>query len=379
MKVLYLTYSPSPYRVEFFEELGKKVELTVCYETTPKEDKTKRNKLWYNTTNQNFQSIYLKNKYILGKRISFDVIKILKKKKYDIIVIAMYNTLTSIVTTNYLRRKRIPFIISTDGGFIKEKEFIFMKFIKTYLIKRGEAFLVSGNNAKKYFCYYGASEKKTYLYPFTSLKKDEILKRELTKKEKDIIKRALNIKEKYIVVAVGQFIYRKGFDILIQACKGLSNDIGVLIIGDRPTNEYNQLVKKVNQQNIHFIDFKPKKELIEYLKMADVFVLPTREDIYGLAVVEALSLGLPVITTNQCGAGLDLIQNGYNGYIFKSENIEELNRILTTIFLDEQKLQKMSINSLSSIANYTIENEAAIHFDIFEKIMKSRDNNEKKC
>ena len=63
MRVLFLTYSPAPYRVDFFEELGKKVNLTVCFEITPDTDKIKnnRNDIWYSASNNNFKSIFLKN------------------------------------------------------------------------------------------------------------------------------------------------------------------------------------------------------------------------------------------------------------------------------------------------------------------------------
>ena len=55
--------------------------------------------------------------------------------------------------------------------------------------------------------------------------------------------------------------------------------------------------------NVHFVGFKTKEQLEDYYRAADLFVLPTREDIWGLVVAEAMAYGLGVITTNRCNAG----------------------------------------------------------------------------
>ena len=369
MKILYLTYSPSPYRIDFFEELGLRVDLTVCFETTPEEDKTKRNQNWYNTTNKNFKSIYLKNHYFLNKRISFDFIKILKREKFDIIVISGYNNLTAILGMTYLKVKKIIFFINTDGGFKKDNESKIVKNIKKILISMGSYYLASGENAKKYLAYYGANKNNIYLYPFTTIKRKDLIKSKLAKDKLLIMRKKLKIQEKFIILSIGQFINRKGFDILLKACNKLSNEIGIYIIGDKPTEEYIELANNCNN-NIHFIDYKPKVELVEYIKSADVFVFPTREDIYGLVVVEALSLGLPVITTKKCGAGLDLIKDGYNGFLVNTEDVNDLHEKMSYFINNKEKIKKMGINAIESVKDYTIENEVKTHLEIFDEIIK---------
>ena len=80
----------------------------------------------------------------------------------------------------------------------------------------------------------------------------------------------------------------------------------------------------MNLNNVHFIDFKNKDTLKEYYHVADVFVLPTREDIWGLVINEALAYGLPVITTDKCMAGLEMIENGKNGYIIPVNDVKKI-------------------------------------------------------
>lgn len=59
MKVVFLTNLPSPYRVDFFNELGKSVDLTVCFEDRGENNK-ERDRRWYGTDYDNFHAVFLK-------------------------------------------------------------------------------------------------------------------------------------------------------------------------------------------------------------------------------------------------------------------------------------------------------------------------------
>ena len=67
------------------------------------------------------------------------------------------------------------------------------------------------------------------------------------------------------------------------------------------------------------MSFMTKKELADWYQAADLFVMPTREDVWGLVVNEAMAYGLPVISSDMCGAASEMVKNGYNGYIFENE------------------------------------------------------------
>ena len=106
---------------------------------------------------------------------------------------------------------------------------------------------------------------------------------------------------------------------------------------------------------------------------ADLFVLPTREDIWGLVINEALSQGLPVITTNKCIAGLELIEDGKNGYIIDVENEEMLLEKTNFFFsLSNEKRKNIMENCLNKINKYTLENMSTIHADFLKKIENNK-------
>lgn len=362
MKVLFYTNIPSPYRVAFFNELGKHCELTVLFETATSKE---RDDIWKEFEFENFKGIILK-----GIRTRVDsafcpgIIKYLEKNAYDHIVITQLASLTAIWAVAYMRMKGIKYCYEGDGGFVGSITGL-KATLKRFVIKNAQICFSTSKEFDKYCIAYGAKEENIYRYPFSSITDEHVLMKPLNKEEKSIYKRQIRIEEEFIILSVGQFIYRKGFDVLLEASKSLDNRIGVYIVGGKPTAEYLELKRKWNLQNVHFLDFMSKDKLEKYYRTADIFVLPTREDIWGLVVNEALAKGLPVITTNKCIAGLELVEDGKNGYIVKSEDIDDFVEKISKFIESDVLLERCAEGALNTAKQYTIEKMAERHMEVF--------------
>lgn len=365
MKVLFLTNLPSPYRVDFFSELGKYVELTVLFERKSASD---RDEKWRHDIYINFKAVFLKGKDIgSDNSIGFDALKYLKRGLFDIFVIAGYASPAATIAILYCRFNRIPYIINSDGAFIK-KESVFKRELKRLLIGGAIAWLCTGKTSSEYLKLYGAKEGKIFIYPFTSIREKDIINRPLQDKEKAIIRKRLGINEDIVVLSVGRFIYSKGYDILLNACKYIDPKVGIYIVGGLASKEYIDIKNNLGLNNIHFIDFKTKKDLDDYYCAANMFVLPTRSDVWGLVINEAMAKGLPVITTDQCIAGLELIQNEINGYIVPVENDKLLSDKINKLVNDSDLCRHMATNNLEKIHQYTIEEMTKKHLMIFGQL-----------
>lgn len=367
-----MTNVPSPYRVDFFNELGKKCDLTVLFERT---DATDRNNEWFEKKSRYYNEILLKGIEVRSdSSLSFEVIKHLNKNLYDIIVVGVYSSPTAMLAINYLKLKQIPFVLNADGGFIKENESLIKQKIKHYYISSAKYWLSSGDWTNKYLEYYGAKSEHIFIYPFTSLYKEEILNYPIIDIEKEQLKKELGITAKKVVISVGRFIHGKGMDILIDAWTQMDvqEDWELIIIGGGELKDkYYELINKRKLRNVKILDFFKKKELMQYYKAADVMMLMTREDIWGLVINEALACGLPVITTDKCIAGLELIKNGENGFIVSLDNLENATHNLSLLLSNKQQLnEQFSYKAIKSISNYSIENMARVHVEIFDKIMR---------
>lgn len=374
-KVLFITNFQAPYRVLFFEELGRLCDLTVAYQDKP-ENVTHRNIAWFNTDCHNHKIVFLKSIIrlkIKGKTIAFAPSIIGEiKKKYDYIIIGDYSIVPSMIAIRYMKRHHINYIINTDGAIKKNGKGLTEK-IKYYLISNASGYLSPNSESTEYFCFYGAKKEAVFSYNFTSLKEEDIRKRILSSPEKRRLRDELNMHisdDSKVLLSVGQFIYRKGFDLLIIAMSKVSSSIHLYIVGGTPTEEYKKLVRDLNlKDRVHFVTHQSKKEIFSYMDAADIFVHPTRKDIWGLVINEAMARGLPIITTNACGAGKTLIASE-NGELIPSNNIDDLAKAINRL-ASSPDLDKISNSNIKKIKDYTIENMAKRHMDILKKLPKA--------
>ena len=362
-RVLFLTNIPSPYRVKFYDELGKHLDVTVLFHDDNK-NHTCRSAEWFGNGSGGFRQVHLtKRIYSRGEdSLCLDVIKWLKQP-FDAIVICGYSSMTEMLAIAYLRMTGRSFYMEVDGGLVREESNVKYK-LKKALVSAADKWISSGVNTTKYLVHYGAKADRVYQYPFSSLEASDILTEPTGEEEKQILRQELDMKEKNVVLAIGQFIHRKGFDVLLKAAASLDEDTGVYIVGGEPTEEYLQMVQELNLKNIHFVGFVKKDRLALYYKAADLFVLPTREDIWGLVIGEAMAYGLPVITTDRCVAGLELVENGVSGYIIPVEDVTALADSIQTTFLEG--CCKMGAAALEKIRPYTIEHMVDAHVRILK-------------
>jgi glycosyltransferase involved in cell wall biosynthesis len=355
----------APYRVNLFNELGKYCDLTVCFEQ--KVD-TSRNENWYLDNIQTFKALYLKKWDYPLKKIKWDILKYLNERKIDIAVSYEYSTPTSALFMLECIRKKIPYFINCDGAFIN-KHFIKDK-IKKFFITHASGCLANGESAKKYFMYYGAKEENIYLHNFSSLFEKDILASPLNEYEKKELKQKLGLESKPTAIAVGRFIYEKGFDSLIKSWSKVNKEYNLLIIGGgEKKQEYEELKNSLSLSNIEIIDFMQKDKLFEYYKACDLFVLPTRGDVWGLVINEAMACGLPIITTDKCIAGLELVKDYENGFLVPVDDLNTLSDRINEVMGNDELRYKMSKESLYKIKGYTIESIAKSHLEAFKEIL----------
>lgn len=130
------------------------------------------------------------------------------------------------------------------------------------------------------------------------------------------------------IIFVGQLIHRKGVDLLIEAMRPLFaeyDDLHLALIGagEKAAALERQAAASGVQNRITFEGITSSSRIQERLQSSDLLALPSRWDGWGMVVNEAFSMGVPVLVSSQCGAS-DLIQHGINGYIFRSESVEDL-------------------------------------------------------
>lgn len=342
-RVLILTNLPTPYKIKFYNELSKFLYLTVIFEGRV----TSSQKFnWIDHKEFKFEYFFLRNR-AHEKKVSIKFFKVVFSKKWDRVLVTSYHCYNQVILQLLARLGIINTDFVTDGGFPQLKENFFRMTAKKAIFRASKRFFSPSKVSDSYIQRY-VTNPIIIRYPFTSvMEKDIVDELQISKKEKKKNKLP-------VVISVGQFIHRKGFDLLISAKSLTKTEFELKIIGGTPTDEYVQIIEKLSLTNVSFESFKEQKELYEEMSNADLFVLPTREDIWGLVINEAMALGLPIISTNMCIAALEMLSNES---IVESENIVELAARID-FFLASGK--RYGVENRKIVERYTIENMARI-------------------
>ncbi len=363
-RVLFITNYPSPYRVNFFDELGKSLDVTVLFADRV-EQKVTRDAAWFEDSRGGFRMVQLKKRILTvhGRDLCVDVTQWVRKD-FDAIVVCGYSSPTAILAMAYMRLYKIPFYMEVDGGLIRPDSRLKYA-IKKRLVTLPNAWISSGRFTTQYLTHYGADESKVQYYPFSSLWERDIPASVPIMEEKQQLRRKLGLQEDRIVISVSRFIASKRLDMLIRSAADLGQSVGVYLIGGEPRPEYLHLQETLGAGNVHFVGFLKKDRLAEYYRAADLFALPTQTDVWGLVINEAMACGLPVITTDRCVAGLELIEDGRNGYIIPVDDQQALTQAIRAAL--EGDCAAMGAAALETIRPYTIENMAKAHVEIFSE------------
>lgn len=366
MDILFFSNIPSPYSIAYINELAKLANVTAVYE---KQSFKHRDSSWKFFSAPNVKEIIIMKGLSLGRiyKISFEPILQIWKHRKSRIIIANPLTPCGILAIFFCKVFRISFIIQSEGGLAKDGKGIKERLKK--FVMRGAVLYLSGMNPKHdYFLTYGATSEKIKQYPFSSLYKKDFPDRLLNKKEKCVLRNELGIEEKHIILFVGQFVCRKGVDILLNALSLTHTGVGLYLIGGKEKQEYQDVIDLLGLKNIHFMDYIELNSLKKYYMAADLFVLPTREDTWGLVINEAMTYGLPIITTDKCVAGLELIDNGINGYLVPTENPKALAQKIDFLFDNPGLRDKMALNNFVKIKDYNYENMAHVIYNHLQLI-----------
>ena len=105
------------------------------------------------------------------------------------------------------------------------------------------------------------------------------------------------------------------------------------------------------------MDFQNQTQMPVVYQACDIFCLPSKGpgETWGLAINEAMAAGKAVIVSDKVGCAVDLVKDGENGFIFKSNNIDDLKNKLSLLLTTGAKLEQMGNISQSEIKEWTFE------------------------
>jgi len=149
------------------------------------------------------------------------------------------------------------------------------------------------------------------------------------------------------IFACSYHIQDKRIDRLIEAYNLIKNDfqdIDLVIGGEgEKTNELKGLVNKLGlEKNVHFVGFLMKEKVRDYMSKSILFCLPSDVETFGVVLIEALSLGIPIIST-KCGGPEDIINDEVG--ILADKSTDSIKNALINMLKNQKKYDKGKLRS----------------------------------
>lgn len=333
---------PSFHQNDLFNELAKNYDkFEVIYAHSHDENRIKQG--W------NFRNIQHYKSKTIGTDLSnlALILYVFKNRKATHIVNGIWAEKSFLFVIILLNIFRVNFLIYSEALIpAKERSFvkiIFLNFIVKPLAKlliiRAKGFLAVSVFATEYFESLGAEIDKIYRFGYF---------------------RTVNVKEKLTadnsivsLIFVGQLIERKGVILLLEAIKIVAKTNTVFHLTMIGTGELENVLQEFIDKNqlqntVTLLGIIDSEKITDYIEKADLLILPSIFDGWGMVVNEALQSRIPVLISDQCGAK-ELIEHQKNGLIFKGNNLESLIeniQFFLQLSLPERNLMKNSAGKM---------------------------------
>lgn len=315
-RLLFLTVMPSPYQRQLFRAMAaeSEIEVTVLYYISSASDRS-----WCLSELAPYEKIMAGwTLHFLGPSVHFNpkIINEVNRHRKSLVVVSDYSALTAQVAMWYMTLIGRPWVFWGEMPGIRDGVVrnLFRQLLMLPVRFGAAAICAIGKTAVDRYRSILGSRKIIYnipyycdLSPFRSVDKIH--------------------SSRLLLLYCGQFIERKGLDVLLGAFSKVADEIpalDLLLVGGNDDSPYIKNVPERLRGRVRAGGFFQNNELSQLYAQADIFVLPSRHDGWGVVVNEALGSGLPIIVSDRVGSAQDLVIHGENGFVFESGNSDQL-------------------------------------------------------
>ncbi|MDC6405687.1 MULTISPECIES: glycosyltransferase family 4 protein [Maribacter] len=280
----------------------------------------------------------LKTNYQLYLRIR----EICKEISPDILVAFM--TTANVLGTLAAKSFGVPIIISERNNPNMDYTPFFWKIMKRITYPNANKLIVQTELIKNFYSTWIKESKIAILpNPISSIHID--------------YRKKYSLKRENIILSVGRLSFQKGQDVAIKSFASLNPPNWKLhIIGEGPDRQkLNDLIQELKMQD-KIILLGRRKNISEYYLKSKIFVFPSRFEGFPNALIEAMYFGLACISANCPTGPSELIKHGDNGFLFETDNVEEISGLLSLLIEKEGVLSKIGDKAYNSLDHLEEEN-----------------------
>ena len=207
----------------------------------------------------------------------------------------------------------------------------------TYIYRYIDTAFFVGTYNKLYFIDNGLKDEQLIYLPHTVNNEFFSENNEAREQSALSMRRSLSIADdNFVILFAGKFEPRKNPEVLVKSIIELNENnlsdlnlsqIHLIMVGNGILEEHLKILT-LNKSYIHFLPFQNQSNMPVIYRLGNVFCLPSQSETWGLSLNEALACGRKLIVSEKVGGAIDLVVNGQNGWIFKSNQVNSLKQII---------------------------------------------------
>jgi glycosyltransferase involved in cell wall biosynthesis len=288
-------------------------------------------------------------KLLLNRRVAWS----LQKAQPDVIVCGGYNHFAFWQTAAWAKWNRVPFLLWVESNLRdKRNGHLLVEFLKRKFVGGCDGFIVAGTSSFEYVKSFGLPEQSIFTAP-NAVDIGFFGSRSNHARNNPGVEPAVLLPKRFALF-VGRLVREKGgFDLLssyAQLHPELRSKLGLVFAGDGVARrELEAEAAKIMPGEICFPGFLHRDQLASCYARADMLVLPTHSDTWGLVVNEAMACSLPVVCTDAAGCVPDLVKDGWNGVTVPTGDVGALKDALERLAEDPGLRREMGRRSKEGI------------------------------
>jgi glycosyltransferase involved in cell wall biosynthesis len=366
-RLVILTEIIAPYRIPVFNALASHPELDLHVVFLAETDKSLRQWRVYREEIRFSYQILPSWRWRLGKNNFLGnrgLWAALDTTSPHVVICGGYNYFASWEALLWARRRRVRFVLwSESNQYDARRKRSWIEALKVYFLRHCDRFVVPGKASFEYLTSLGSPAADIRVAPNAVDNRLFASEAEIAHANATAVRQKLKLPPRYILF-VGRLVPEKGVFDLLQAYAGLESavksEVGLVFAGDGVSRqELMQRAKASSPGTVSFPGFAQREDVAGLYALAELLVLPTHTDPWGLVVNEAMACGLPVIVSSVAGSSSDLVEDGWNGYVVPPRDPEKLRFAIDAILRQPELKRRMSLHSLERIQRYSPEACAA--------------------
>ena len=232
------------------------------------------------------------------------------------------------------------------------------KSIMSSFYARLDGVLAIGSANAEFYRAMGVPEQRIFLTPYTVDNARFTAAAQVTEAERNNLRCLLGVQDsRPIVLFSAKFEGRKRPADILRAAAQLNAEgavFQVVMVGSGGCEaELRGLTASLGLPNVHFHGFVNQAAIPRIYGACDIFVLPSEQEPWGLAINEAMCAGLPIVASAGIGCVPDLVRDGVNGRVFRAGNIGDLTSVLRPLLADAGLRRQMGAASVEIVSHWS--------------------------